>query len=150
MIAKSHGKEQFKTNTAYHYIYRPRELEDLSAYMFYMEFKVRQYSKAIKEWGDPNGCYLFLEEHPASKYEYVRKHDFPVTADFWFFDFGDVAQFGNIYDVLDPQWNAASFMLRERYAFNVLLLFMPFQTLDQLQKNVFLLTNCDGQLKPIS
>ena len=123
---QKHGKKTYLENFAYHYIYRPDELQDYDPISFYEKFEFKKRSKKLDE-GEKR-IYYFLVEHPNHKQLCVCKRDIPLIAKFRTYDFGDAGKFK--VDITNGKCKPNSEL--ENHAKMILLHFMSYRSIDDL------------------
>ena len=61
VVVLNHVKRTYLENCAYHYVYRPKELEKVDPYTFCEKFEIKSYSKELEE---EQTVYRFVDGHP--------------------------------------------------------------------------------------
>ena len=119
----------FLESWSLHYIYRPIALKDLSSIDFFSKFQVRKIWGKHKKLNDDT--FSFPQCHPGHKYQIVKRRKIPCIPGInnWYFE--DAAKLSG--DLLNKNTVIGKF--EEKYAFKVLLLCVPFSSLDDLKSN---------------
>ena len=120
--------------SAYDYLYRPIELESICFYEYTMWFeKVYKTFKQINNGSIAgNMSYMFIEGHPGRHYCYLKKRKIPVIP---VMSTSTSKIDINLLQVLNEDPSLNTKILREKYAKDAIMLFLPFRERTDLLAN---------------